>query len=163
MARKRNRDWASLTAQDIMQSTVLTVSTNTALSEVQRLLSEHRISGVPVTGEAGHIVGVISMRDLIDHYSEDPESRPERGVSYYSTSSGELLEEEMEAIEMPEEAEDVAGEVMTAEVYTVAADSELSKIARRMVELNIHRILVEDHKKIVGLITTMDILKALAE
>ncbi len=163
MARKRSGDWASLIAQDIMQTTVLTVSTNTPLSEVQRLLSEHRISGVPVTGETGHIVGVISMRDLIDHYSEDSESRPERSVSYYSTSSGELLEEETEAIEMPEESEDVASEVMTAEVYTVGVDSELSKIAQRMVDLNIHRILVEHDKKIVGLITTMDILKALAE
>lgn len=161
-AKKDTKNWASLSAQDIMQTTVLTVSTNTPLAEVERLLSEHRISGVPVTEEAGHIVGVISIRDLIEHYSEDPGSRPSRG-GFYNLSSEELLEDDMDSFELPEESQETAGELMTAQVYTVAAEADLQEICRRMVKLNIHRILVEDHGKTVGLISTMDILKALAK
>lgn len=160
-AKKETVDWGSLTAQDIMKTTVLTVSTSTSLSEVERLLSEQRISGVPVTEEAGHIVGVISMRDLIEHYSEDPSTRP-GSTSFYTMSSEELLEEEIESLELPEESQGTAGEVMTAAVYTVGADAGLREIARKMVEMNIHRILVEDDGKTVGLISTMDILRALA-
>ena len=161
-AKKQSGTWASLTAQDIMQTTVLTVSTNTPLSEVERILSEHRIGGVPVTEEAGHIVGVISIRDLIEHYSEDPGSRP-RHEGFYNMSSEELLEEDMESLELPEESQETAGELMTAQVYTVAADASLRDVCSSMVKLKIHRILVEDNKRTVGLISTMDILKALAE
>ena len=161
-AKKDPKNWASLTARDFMQTTVLTVSTTTPLSEVERLLSEHRISGVPVTEEAGHIVGVISIRDLIEHYSEDPASRPGR-EGFYNMSSEELSEEDMDAFEMPEESQETAGEIMTAQVYTVAAEAGLQEICRKMVKLNIHRILVEQDRKTVGLISTMDILKALAK
>ena len=161
-AKKETVNWASLTAQDIMQTTVLTVSTSTPLSEVERLLSENRISGVPVTEEAGHIVGVISMRDLIEHYSEDPGTRPGGFSSFYNMPSEELAEEELESLELPEESQETAGEVMTAAVYTIEADADLPGISRKMVDMNIHRILVEDDGKTVGLISTMDILKALA-
>ena len=161
-AKKETVNWASLTAQDIMQTTVLTVSTSTPLSEVERLLSQNRISGVPVTEEAGHIVGVISMRDLIEHYSEDPSTRPGGSSSFYNMPSEELAEEDIESLELPEESQETAGEVMTAAVYTIEANADLPGISRKMVDMNIHRILVEDDGKTVGLISTMDILKALA-
>ncbi len=162
-AKKSNREWASLLAQDIMRTTVLTVSTTTALSVVERVLSEHRISGVPVTDEAGHIVGVISMRDLIEHYSEDPEARPSHSVGFYNMSSDEFLEGKVESLEIPEESEETAGELMTAEVYAIDADAGLKELCQKMVNLKIHRVLVEQGGKTVGLISTMDILRALAK
>ena len=162
-AKKPSREWASLLAQDIMRTTVLTVSTTTALSVVERVLSEHRISGVPVTDEAGHIVGVISMRDLIEHYSEDPEARPSHGVGFYNMSSDEFLEGKVESLEIPEESEETAGEVMTAEVFAVNARADLREVCQKLVKLNIHRVLVEDGGRTVGLISTMDIVKALAK
>ena len=162
-AKKETVNWACLTAQDIMQTTVLTVSTSTPLSEVERLLSENRISGVPVTEEAVHIVGVISMRDLIEHYSEDPSTRPGGSSSSYNMPAEELAEENIESLELPEESQETAGEVMTAAVYKIEADADLPGISRKMVDMNIHRILVEDDGKTVGLISTMDILKALAQ
>jgi CBS domain-containing protein len=162
-AKKETVNWVSLTALDIMKTTVLTVSTNTPLAEVERLLSERRISGVPVTDEVGHIVGVISMRDLIEHYSEDPSTRPGGSNAFYNVPSEELPEGEIESLEMPEESQETVGEIMTAAVYTVGADADLREISRKMVDMNIHRILVEDNGKTVGLISTMDILKALAQ
>ena len=162
-AKKSNQEWASLLAQDIMRTTVLTVSTTTALSVVERVLSEHRISGVPVTDEAGHIVGVISMRDLIEHYSEDPEARSSHSVGFYNMSSDEFLEGKVESLEIPEESEETAGEVMTAEVFAVNADADLREVCQKLVQLNIHRVLVEDQGRTVGLISTMDIVKALAK
>jgi CBS domain-containing protein len=162
-AKKPSSDWTSLLAQDIMRTTVLTVSTNTTLSEVERVLGEHRISGVPVTNEAGHIVGVISMRDLIEHYSEDPEARPGHGVGFYNMSSDEFLEGKVESFEIPEESEETAGELMTAEVYAIDADAGLKELCQKMVNLKIHRVLVEQGGKTVGLISTMDILRALAK
>ena len=155
-AKKPIPNWTSLFARDIMKTTVFTVSTNTPLLEVERLLSERRISGVPVTAEAGHIVGVISIRDLIEHYSEDPQNSARRGIGFYNMPSTEYLGE-VETFEVPEESGDTAGEVMTAEVYTIGANADLRELSQKMVELKIHRILVEDDGKTVGLISTMDI------
>ena len=75
--------WALLTAGDVMRSDVITVPYSTPLSEVERVLSDNRISGAPVTDEAGHIVGIISVKDLIERYAEDPDARPRRGQGFY--------------------------------------------------------------------------------
>ncbi|MHC5064999.1 MAG: CBS domain-containing protein [Planctomycetota bacterium] len=159
---EKGKAWAALTARDIMQTEVLTVATSTPISEVERLLGEHRIGGIPVTDEAGHIAGVLSMRDLLELYSQDEDSRPRRGPGFYHLSSREMLEEDFDSFEVPDEAEETAGQVMTAEVYSVEASAGLDKIAKAMAEHRIHRVLVQEDRKHVGLISTMDILQALA-
>ncbi len=150
-----------LTAGDIMQTQVLTVSTTTPLPDVERLLNEHRISGVPVTDKAGHIAGVLSMRDLVERYAEDPSlHRPPSGSFYDVTAEEEM--EEIESFEVPEEAEETAGDVMTGQVHDVPISASLSDVAKKMTELRLHRILVQDDGKHVGLISTFDVLRVLA-
>ena len=158
---KTHEKWSQLTARDIMRKDVITVSVNMPLSDVERLLGENRISGAPVTDEAGHIVGVLSVRDLLERYTEDPDSRPRRGHGFYRQPTEELEDEDFEAFEVPEEAEETARDIMTAEIHAVAADAKLQDIARQMVEHSIHRVLVQDSKKYIGLISTMDVLRAL--
>lgn len=155
-------DWARLTAREIMQTDVLTVSTSTPLSDVERILGEHRIGGVPVTDEAGHIAGVISMRDLLERYCQDEDSKPRRGQGFYHLSTRELLDEDFDSFEVPPESEETAGEIMTAEVYSVDVGAGLGQIAKMMADKRIHRVLVQNDSKHVGLISTMDILNALA-
>jgi predicted transcriptional regulator len=41
--------------------------------------------------------------------------------------------------------------------------ASLSKVAAKMVELNVHRLLVTEQKKTVGIVSTMDVLKALGD
>ncbi|MBV9579804.1 MAG: CBS domain-containing protein, partial [Chloroflexi bacterium] len=53
-----------VTAADIMTPDPLTLRPETSVHEAAEMLSEHRISGAPVVGENGQIVGVISEYDL---------------------------------------------------------------------------------------------------
>lgn len=161
-ARSGGGDWARLTAADIMQPQVVTVATTTPLSEVEQVLSDHRISGVPVTDEAGHIVGVLSVRDLIERYAQDPDARPRRGGGFFAMSNNELDDDDIEAFELPPEAEETAGELMTAEVFAVPATAGMAEVARAMVTHSIHRILVHRNGTTVGIVSTSDILRALA-
>ena len=96
--------WGYVTARDIMQSDVITVPYATPLSEVERTLSDNRISGAPVTDEAGHIIGIVSIRDLVERYAEDPDARPRRGNGFYHLSSEEMLDEDFESFEVPAES-----------------------------------------------------------
>ena len=153
-------DWRRLRVADIMQRNVVTVAVDTPLSEVERLLTEHRISGVPVTDERGHIVGVLSLRDIIDRYTQDPDARPRRGKGFYRLETGELDEEDFESFELPAESEDVASDVMTAEALTVNVEAPLRDVARLMVEHQVHRLVVEEEHRTVGIVSTMDLLRA---
>lgn len=153
--------WALVSAKDIMRTDVITVPYSTPLSEVERILSDNRISGAPVTDEAGHIVGIVSLKDIIDRYAEDPDARPRRGHGFYHLSSEDMLEEDSEVCEIPEEAEENAEDVMSAEIYSVDARAGLKDIAAVMSKHRIHRVLVEEDGRYVGLLSATEILDAL--
>jgi CBS-domain-containing membrane protein len=153
--------WALVTARDIMRRDVVTVPYSASLSEVERVLSDHRISGAPVTDEAGHLIGVVSMKDLMERYAEDPDARPRHGRGYYHLSTHDLEDEDFDSFEVPAEAEETAQDVMTALVITVPASAGLKEIAEVMTKHRVHRVLVQDAGKTVGLISTMEILDCL--
>lgn len=153
--------WALVTARDIMRSEVITVPYAMPLSEVERILSDNRISGAPVTDEAGRIVGIVSMKDIFERYAEDPDARPRRGHGFYHLSSEEMLDDDYDSFEVPQESEETAENVMSAEIYSVDVDAGLRGIASTMSKHKIHRVLVTEKGRHVGLITTMEILGAL--
>ena len=155
---------AEITAGRIMQTRIVTVSPTAPLSEVERLLTEHRISGMPVTDSAGRAIGVISYRDLLDHYAENPEARPRRGPGFFRLSTEHLADEDFEAFTVPEESEDTAEDVMTPEVIHVQRDATLRQVAQVMVEHAVHRVLVTDGSsgRVVGIISSMAMLAAIA-
>jgi CBS-domain-containing membrane protein len=49
-----------------MTSPVITVHPDTSVLDLAKLLSEHRINGVPVVDDAGNLVGIVTEADLID-------------------------------------------------------------------------------------------------
>ena len=154
--------WGLVTARDIMRREVITIPYATPLSEVERIFSDNRISGAPVTDEAGHIIGILSVRDLVERYAEDPDARPRRGNGFYHLSSEDTQDEDFDTFEVPEEAEETAEDVMTAQVYSVPVTAGLKEIAALMAKHKIHRVLVEDAGKHVGLVSTMEILEAMS-
>jgi len=144
-----------------MRTDVIVLSYAAPLSDIERTLSENRISGAPVVDEAGHIVGIVSLRDLVDRYAQDPDARPRRGPGFFHLSTEELGEGDFRSFEVPAESEETAQDVMTAEVFAVPMGASLPEIARTMAEHRIHRVLVEDEKRYVGLISTMEIIDSL--
>jgi CBS domain-containing protein len=60
-------------AADVMVSNVITVGVNASIGEVAATLLNNHISGAPVVGEKGELVGIVSEGDLI--------RRPEIGTT----------------------------------------------------------------------------------
>lgn len=54
-----------LLARDIMTREVVTVELSASVRELSKLLTERRITGVPVVDGQRRLVGMVSMRDLI--------------------------------------------------------------------------------------------------
>jgi CBS domain-containing protein len=60
-------------AADVMVPNVVTVDANATVGETAAILLNHHISGAPVVGEKGELVGIVSEGDLI--------RRPETGTA----------------------------------------------------------------------------------
>ncbi|RYD01894.1 hypothetical protein N752_27605 [Desulforamulus aquiferis] len=54
-----------MTAKDIMKANVITVDKETTISEIAKILTENKISGVPVVDGEGRIAGIVSEGDLL--------------------------------------------------------------------------------------------------
>lgn len=162
-ARPARSRWERLTAGDVMRREVVTIDRGTPLAEVERILGVQRISGAPVTDGRGTIVGVVSLRDLAQRYGEESARYPRRAPAFYDLTSDETLEEDLDRRSTPREAEETAADVMTGEVYSVPVDADLRTVARAMTKRRVHRLLVERDGRYVGLVSTLEVLAALAK
>jgi CBS domain-containing protein len=144
-------------AKEIMTKEVLTVSPQTSVQEVAKLLIEHKISGVPVV-EEGKLVGIVSEGDLIikDTNLHIPSVINVLGSIIY-LESPKKLEEEIKKITAVE-----VKDLMTKEVFTVQEDSDISEVATLMAEKRINRVPVVKGEEIVGIISRGDIVKSIA-
>ncbi len=129
------RSLAEWTAGDLMSRDVISVSCETPLREAGRLLLLHQISGLPVVEPGGTCVGILSATDLL---------------------RWQIMSEE----QLPTET---VGECMTPDPVTVAVDTPLTELARRMVDAHVHRVVVVDRRhRPVGLVSSTDILAEMA-
>lgn len=155
----KQKPFGELTAADIMQASVITVGRQTVLADVERVLVDHRISGVPVTDAAGRVLGVVSMRDLVERYADG--ATPRRQPSFYDAPTWDP-DEEYGAAMVPDASEDVAADVMTSNVHGVEREATVPEIAALMLKHEIHRVLVKDRGRFVGIVSTTDIVRAVA-
>jgi len=52
-------------AADLMTRSVVTIGPEESLAEAIRLMLEHRVSGMPVVGKTGRLIGLLTERDLL--------------------------------------------------------------------------------------------------
>jgi CBS domain-containing protein len=143
----RQRRWARRVS-DVMTTSVVTVDRITPYQEIDRLLAENRISGVPVLKMGREVVGVVSEADLLA--AEDETSRRAR----MATSAGRRrLFRKQRHVSL------TAGTLMTAPAITVRPDATIPAAARLMNTHHIRRLpVVDEEGKLVGIVSRRDLL-----
>jgi CBS domain-containing protein len=145
------------TAGEIMTREVISVAPHTTLREIADLLIEHKISGVPVVEVDGTVVGVVSETDLIN---EDKR----RIAIPRSALFGLFPIPEAALREAFDDGERLtAADLMTRHPYTATEETSAREICRALVEKHVNRVPVVRDRKLVGVITRADILRALHE
>ncbi len=150
------------TAKDIMSTDVTTVDFEDRLTDVYQVFVEKEISGAPVLGDGDRLVGVVSIRDLLRAIEE--ESDPGLDESYYFHNYDNWAR--TAGLSEIEDFQDRLGrrtvaEVMTNNVISVAPNAPISKIAALVRKNHIHRVLVLDDDKLVGLVSLFDLIRLL--
>jgi CBS domain-containing protein len=180
------REDPMLRIQDIMTREVLSVSPDLSIRETMELLSTRHLSGAPVVS-GSNVVGVVSSSDLmalaaelarlpidgereLDHPGDDeaPADLDDASSNYFvdlwereaglTPASPELLDAAWSAL-----GEHTVGEAMTlAPVQWLPSDGNIEEAAALMCHSGIHRLLVMNDGMLVGIVTTTDIVRAVA-
>lgn len=155
-----------LMASDVMQVAVRTVPPNMPLPRLEAEFLDAAVSGFPVVDE-GRLVGVISRSDIIRSICSERDIAS-RTSDFYFDDKG-FHEVPMESLS------DIAARVgqrldarlvqdaMVSPPQTVSVETPISLIARRFEELHVHRLPVVENYRLVGLITTMDLVRLIAD
>jgi CBS-domain-containing membrane protein len=142
-------------AMDVMTSHVICIGLDASVRSIAKLMTEHRISGVPVVDSNQQVVGMISEGDLLH--------RVETGTQHRRTWWLEM-DESAQALarEYVKSHGRKAKDVMTRDVTTVSPSTELADIANLLETRGIKRVPVVKDGKLVGIVTRANLIRALA-
>jgi CBS domain-containing protein len=130
--------------------------------ELASFLSDNQITGAPVVDEHGKLQGMVSLSDIAELEAEEGELVPDASDPQASVRGweDEATSEEMSALHL-ERGETTVREIMTPTTYTVPHDTPVSRLAKTMIAGRVHRLLVVRDQRVVGIVTSLDLLKLL--
>lgn len=148
----------SLLARDVMTPKPVCADPDMTLRELARLFDAYEISGVPVIDGGGRLVGVVSKSDIVSRLADDQtELRPAALLDIFRAG-----DDEEDAGELREPAL-VVGDFMTVELVTATSQEPVARLAKKMTDAHVHRVIVVDAEhKPIGVVTSLDLLKLLA-
>jgi predicted transcriptional regulator len=152
------------TVQDIMTSTVLSVRDDWSPETLSQFFFDNQISGAPVIDEGDNLVGVVSLNDLARNDTAPATDTRDQAVhDYYDLGkiTPEISREDLELLAIESESITTVKDIMTSLVFEVTQDTSIQEAAEMMLKGHIHRLLVTNDKKLVGIVTTMDMLKTI--
>jgi CBS domain-containing protein len=137
-----------MNVRELMTRNVITVQPEASLREAATLLTEHKVSGLPVVTGAGEVLGVLSEADIV--------ARASGGAGHGSLLSWlfdtELAEQRVTAR--------TVGEAMSSPPLTIAPTRPVHEAARTMIADDVNRLPVVEDGKLVGILTRADIVRA---
>ncbi|MGC9503945.1 CBS domain-containing protein [Baaleninema sp.] len=148
------------TVAEVMSRDPILVRPDTPIQEAIQIIAERHISGLPTVDETGKLVGILSETDLM--WRETGATPP----PYITILDSVIFLENPKRYEkeLHKVLGQTVGEVMTTEhIVTIAPDCSLQEAARLMHEKKVHRLpVLDESKKVVGILTRGDIVRAMA-
>ncbi len=143
-------------AKDIMTKDIVTVTPDTEVYEIAKLLLERHFNGVPVIDRNGDLVGIICQSDLIAEQKKLPLPSVFTLLDSFIPLHPGRTEREVQKI-----AAIRASDAMTRNPVTVGPEAGIDEVAEIMVNRGLHTIPVVEGGKIVGIIGKEDVLRTL--
>ena len=142
-------------AKDVMTADVVTVPDSASVLEAIRLLLQRKISGLPVVDASNELVGMVTEGDFLRRAELGTERRAPRWIEFLA-GPGRLAAEYVHAKGRK------VGDVMTPRVHTVDEETPLNEVVDLMERRRIKRVPVTRGRKLTGIVTRANLLRALA-
>lgn len=148
---------------EIMVRNVVTTTPDSLLDQAARLLRENHVSGLPVLGPNGKVVGILSERDLVRDLHKATGIASPRGVLDLLLESAPVKGESLLEICRHRLERARVRELMKSPVVTVNREASLSEAARLMKVSTVNRLpVLDDEGRLVGIVTRGDIIAAIS-
>lgn len=127
------------TINDLMHKGLITCPPEASLGRIAAMLTNHHVHALLVADEPGQPLGIISDFDLL---------------------AGEWLSVDEESLNTMRKLR--ARDLMTSPIESVELNASVNEVAKRMADKAIHRVLVTDSGKAVGVISISDLVAGIA-
>lgn len=144
-----------------MDSSPASVRLDAPVEEVVALLREHGLPGVPVVDDEGRCVGIVTEADLVLPDDEGDLHLPH----YINLFGGTVFVEPLGRYEqrLRKAFASTAEDMMTRDPNTVGPDMSAKEAALLIHETGHNRLPVVEDGRLVGVVTRLDVLGALAK
>jgi CBS-domain-containing membrane protein len=142
-------------ARDVMTQPVMSVEAETPVQVAIRLMLRRKISGLPVVNACGNLVGMVTEGDFLRRAESGTEHKRSRWLDF-------LMGPGLLADQYTKTHGRKVGEVMTPNVKSVDEHTSLGDIVAMMERHRIKRVPVLRGKKLIGIVTRANLLRALA-
>lgn len=129
---------------DLMKRDVVTISPDASVGELIRIMRDHGIGGMPVVDGGGVLLGTVSSTDVLWLAGNEDESTA-------TFIAPKTLNER------------TVRDIMTPDVFGVRPDTGLAALRRFFARTGVHRALVLDENRVVGIVALSDVLGTLVE
>lgn len=135
------RHFSPMTCSDIMSRDVVTIGPDASLGEAWRLLIRHEVKAMPVVGENGQLIGIVSLHDFLVDNGESGQGQ--KGFP------GRRRQGRVQ-------------DIMTAGVMSARPDQHVVDLAAAFTDGGMHHLPVTGRDgKLVGMVTQSDLVSAL--
>jgi len=133
------RKWGDVRCRDIMSRDVVSIGPRDSVDKAWERLAQHKIKALPVVRSDGTLVGIVSLHDFfIGQSAPDPRKLPMLSTARY------------------------VEDIMTRKVRTARPDQPIVDLVRLFSDRGLHHLpVVDDHHRVVGMITQSDVVAAL--
>jgi len=145
---------------DVMTAEVITVTQDTTVSQIARLMSQHHIGGVPVVDSAGQVVGVVTELDLIVRNTrfEMPAFFTILDMIFYLETPGHYKNRLKHILGTK------AAEIMSEPAETISPYDTIGELAKIMEGRRMNPIpVVDENQKLVGIVSRSDVVRLMAQ
>ncbi|MFN8496717.1 MAG: CBS domain-containing protein [Anaerolineae bacterium] len=147
-----------MNARDLMVANVMTVTADTSVSEIARLLTTYRLGSLPVVDANGHVLGIVSESDLF---------LKDKGIPYSAVKLPERFQQWVDAERLARIYESArthtAADVMTTDVICVDVNEPIGRVAWLMMTWGIERAPVLQEERLVGMVSRADLIRWMAQ
>ena len=146
-----------LTVSDIMTRNVVSIKGTTTVREMAGIFDTMRFGTLPVVDDAGNLTGIVTASDLVE---QDRPLHMPTVISLFDwiipLEGEESLQRDLNKI-----TAQTAAELGSTDVVTVTAADSVSNAAEIMSSKKLHALPVVDRKKLVGMVSRIDIIRSM--